>query len=192
MNLRSLPIAASALLFAAVCAPNSHAQAQAAQHPLPAQAQTQTPPPASQQPAAQDSAAPQPPAKKVWNNDDLNGLDPHTGVSTVGKSDPKPANPGTNSAPGRRSHDPQWYKQKISDLQAQLPPLDAQIAELQAAINGKPTGDAKESTRPAGVKFDNWQHELADFQKKRDNIAAQIATLQDQARHDGVPAKDIP
>src|SRR5208282_5524353 len=117
MNLRSLPIAAAALLFAVACAPNAGAQTQAAQSAPPAQAQSappaqaQTPPPAAPQQSTQDSAAPQAPEKKVWNNDDLNGLDRHSGVSTVGKPDRKTASPSQDSAPAPKSHDPQWYKQ---------------------------------------------------------------------------------
>lgn len=121
----------------------------------------------------------------------MKDLDPHAGVSTVGKAD-KSANPGARSATSAQTHTAEYYKDRISKLQAQIPPLDAQITELQSAIDGKPTGDAVKSTRPAGVKFDTWAHELAEFQKKRDDILAQIAVLQDQARHDGVPAKDIP
>jgi peptidoglycan hydrolase CwlO-like protein len=184
MNRRTLPIAAALFIAAAVaCATNAHAQAQ-----------TQTPPPTPAQPAAQDSAAPpatpQPPAKKVWSNDDMKDFDPHSGVSTVGKLNTNPAKSGSRSSSA--IHDPQWYKNKIAQLQAQVPPLEKQIAELQAAIDGKPTGDAAQSTRPSGVKFDSWANELAQFQKKRDDLLAQIAALQDDARHNGVPAKDIP
>lgn len=120
----------------------------------------------------------------------MKDLDPHSGVSTVGTTDPKSARSGTKSTSA--AHDPQWYKNKIAQLQAQIPPLEKQIAELQAAIDGKPTGDAVQSTRPSGLKFDNWTNELAEYQKKRDDLLAQIAALQDEARHNGVPAKDMP
>jgi len=190
MNSRTLPIAAAVLFVAAVIsATNAHAQAA---QPAP---QPQTPAPASAPPPAQDSTAPpatpQPPAKKVWSNEDMKGLDPHAGVSTVGKDD-KPAKPGEKPAANGQTHSAEYYKNKITKLQSQIPPLDAQIAELQSAIDGKPTGDAIKSTRPAGVKFDNWTNELADLQAKRADLLAQITALQDEARHDGIPAKDIP
>jgi hypothetical protein len=191
MNRRTLPVAA-ALFFIAVAACATGARTQTAQPVPPAQAQTPAPAPA--QPAAQDSAAlsatPQPPAKKVWSNEDMKDLDPHAGVSTVGKENAQPARSAAKST--STAHDPQWYKNKIAQLQAQVPPLEKLIAELQAAIDGKPTGDAVQSTRPSGVKFDNWSNELAEYQKKRDGLLAQIAALQDEARHNGVPAKDIP
>jgi len=197
MNLRTLPIAAAiffAAAAAAACATSAHAQAAQSAPPPPAA----TPAPASDaaQPPAQDStappAAPQTPAKKIWSNEDMKDLDPHTGVSTVGKSDSKTAKPSSKPANSGQSHSADYYKQKIAKLQSEIPPLDKQIAELQAAIDGKPTGDAKESTRPAGVKFDSWANELAQFQKKRDDLVAQIAALQDEARHNGVAPKDIP
>jgi hypothetical protein len=86
----------------------------------------------------------------------------------------------------------QWYHDQIAKLQAKLPPLDAQIAQLQAAINGEPTGDAKSSTRPKGVKSGDWREELADARQKRDAIAGKIAALQDEARHVGIPANALP
>jgi hypothetical protein len=195
MNLRTLPIAAAILFAAAVaCATNAHAQD--ARSAPPAQAATPASAPASAQPAAQDTstppATPQTAAKKVWSNEDMKDLDPHSGVSTVGKTDGTSARPAARSASGGQNHSADHYKQKIAKLQSQIPPLDKQIAELQAAIDGKPTGDAKESTRPAGVKFDSWANELAQFKKKRDDLAAQIAALQDEARHNGVAPKDIP
>jgi hypothetical protein len=169
MNRRTLPVAAG-LFFVAVAACATGARAQAAQPAPP--------------------ATPQPPSKKVWSDDDMKDLDPHSGVSTVGKANSNSSRSGAKST--FANHDPQWYKNKIAQLQAQVPPLEKQIAELQAAIDGKPTGDAVQSTRPAGVKFDNWTNELAEYQKKRDGLLAQIAALQDEARHNGVPAKDIP
>ena len=68
----------------------------------------------------------------------------------------------------------------------------AQIAQLQSAIDGKPTGDAKSSQRPRGVKADDWSVEMQELQKKRDGILDQISALKDQARHHGVPANALP
>jgi hypothetical protein len=122
----------------------------------------------------------------------MSSLDPHAGVSTVGNSN---ANSPTSAPKPRatsKNHDPRWYQDQISKLQARIPPLDKQIAELQAALDGKPTGDAKRSTRPTGVKTDDWSRELADLQKKREDTLAQISALQDQARHNGVATNALP
>jgi peptidoglycan hydrolase CwlO-like protein len=117
-------------------------------------------------------------------------MDPHAGVSTVGNTDaPKP---GQKPGPSAKNRDGQWYHDRIAKLQSQIEPLDKQIAEIQATIAGKPTGDGVQSTRPYGVRFDTWQNELAQLNKKRDNLREQIAALQEQARHAGVPTNAIP
>ena len=140
--------------------------------------------------AAQNSASDQSSStqKKVWTNEDFSASDPHSGVSTVGNRS-KPT--VRRTAPTGRNA--KWYHDQIATLQAKLPPLDSQIASLQAAIDGKPAGDAKKSTRPYyGVRADDWSRELAELQKKRDDTLAQIAALQDRARHDGVPSSALP
>jgi hypothetical protein len=180
---RVLPIAAAFIFAAASAAPP---QAQTAQEAQSAQ------PPAPTQSAAQNSAASpnasQPTAKKVWTNEEMSSLDPHAGVSTVGKA----GSTTTKHVTSTTGHDPKWYQDQIAKLQAKIPPLDGQIAELQAALDGKPTGDAKKSTRPTGVKTDDWSVELADLQKKREDTLAQISALQDQARHAGVAPNTLP
>ena len=112
---------------------------------------------------------------------------------------PEPQRPSRRATPVRirarklpPRREAQWYHDQIAKLQAKLPPLDAQIAQLQAAINGEPTGDAKSSTRPKGVKSGDWREELADARQKRDAIAGKIAALQDEARHVGIPANALP
>ena len=117
-------------------------------------------------------------------------MDPHAGVSTVGK--PDAAKPGQKPSSSAKNRDGQWYHDQITKLQSQIESLDKQIAEIQATLDGKPTGDGVRSTRPAGVRFDSWQNELAQLTKKRDNLREQIAALQDQARHVGVPTNIIP
>ena len=66
------------------------------------------------------------------------------------------------------------------------------MAALQAAIDGKPTGDARKSTRPYSVRVDDWSAERDELGKKRDEIAAKISDLQDEARRNGVPANALP
>lgn len=185
MNRWALPFAA-AIVFAAASA--SAARAQCAAPP----AVNPAPAPAAAQDSAANPSTAQPAPKKVWTNEDMNGLDPHAGVSTVGNAPADSSKPGQKRPVNAKNRDAKWYRDQIAKLQAKLPPLDAQIAELQAAIDGKPTGDAIKSTRPRGVKADSWANELADLQKKRDDTVAQIAALQDEARHQGVAANTLP
>lgn len=134
------------------------------------------------------SSSGQTPEKKVWTNEDLSGLDPHAGVSTVGKD----TNNKIKRVVSAKGHDAKWYHGQIAMLQAKIPALDSQIAELQAGIDGTPTGDGKKSVRPYSVKADDWSRELADLQKKREDTLAQIGALQDQARHNGIAANMLP
>jgi len=159
-----------------------------------ARSQNNTPEPSATVPVQTNQAsppvAPQPAAKKVWTNDDLTRLQGNSVISTVGPTS-SAAKPADKSA-AAKNRDAKSYQDQIAKLQAQIPPIDSQIAELQAAIDGKPTGDAKESARPRSVKIDDWSVEMQQFQKKRDDIDARIATLRDEARHHGVADNVLP
>jgi hypothetical protein len=132
----------------------------------------------------------QPAAKKVWTNDDLTDLRANHAISNAAPNagSAKPvAKPATATNKYAKS-----YQDQIAKLEAQIPPLDSQIAELQSAIDGKPTGDAKESTRPRSVKIDDWSTEMQQLQQKRDDVQSRIAALEDQARSHGVAANTLP
>jgi hypothetical protein len=156
------------------------------QNPAPSSSQSASSPPTL---APGDSI----PAKKVWTNDELGGAHNQPAASASQPARNANANPRQKTPAGPKARgDAQWYHDKIADLQAKLPPLDAQIAQLQAAIDGEPTGDAKTSIRPHGVKAGDWRQQQADLQKQRDDIAAKIDALQDEARHVGIPPNAIP
>jgi len=178
----------SALVLCATLAAPSRAQNGSAGSSGPSSG---TPGPAAE-PSSQASstAAVQPTSKKVWTNDDVSDLRDGSAISTFTEPNSKPAK--TGAKPASKGHDAQWYQTQITKLRAQIPPLDTQIAELQAAMEGKPTGDAKESTRPYGVKADQWPVELDQLQKKRNGIEAHISAFEDEARHNGVPPNALP
>jgi hypothetical protein len=131
-------------------------------------------------------------AKKVWTNDDLNGLRGNAPASSAGASNSESAKSTNKPAPAGKNTDAKSYHDQIAKLQAQIPPIDSQIAELQSAIDGKPTGDAKESARPRGVKIDDWSVEMEQLQQKHDDIQTRIDALEDQARHHGVAPNALP
>jgi uncharacterized protein YukE len=140
--------------------------------------------------AATSSPTPaQPAAKKVWTNEDVGGLRENAPISTVGSTDAKPSG---KPSPGAKNKNAKPYQAQIARLEAQIPPLDSQIAELQAAIDGKPTGDEKTSQRPRSVKADDWNVEMQDLKEKRDQIQDQIAALKDEARHQGIAPNTLP
>ncbi len=181
MNYRSLVFLAAALC---VVGTGSAARAQ--------NSSTGTAPPAAGQTAATNSATatPAPPAgKKVWTNDDVSDLRGESVISMVGSSNTRAAD---KPAPNAKNANAKSYQAQIARLESQIPPIDSQIAELQAAIDGKPTGDGKTSQRPRSVKTDDWSVEMQSLQKKRDGIVAQIAALKDQARHQGVTPNALP
>jgi hypothetical protein len=127
-------------------------------------------------------------AKKVWTNEDMGAVHKNSTISTFSATNNKPgsAKPAANSKGGK---DAKQYQNEIIRLQEKLPPLDEQITQLQAALNG----DTVNSTRHVGgAKIDDWHDELVRAQKQRDDIAAKISALQDEARRNGVPENQIP
>lgn len=150
-----------------------------------------TSPFASGQNAAAQNAqvAPAQPAPKVWTNDDVGSLRSESTVSTVGQISGS-KKPRVRSAPvNAKSNQMGSYKSQIAKLQAQLPPIDSQIASLQAALSGNMINEQR---KYSGVKPDDWQAQLAQLQKRRDEIQSQIAKLEDEARHNGVPNNALP
>jgi hypothetical protein len=145
----------------------------------------------SQSTSAPTSSAPESAQRKVWTNEDVPILREDSTISTVGTPRGTPPGAGTRrNTPGRQ--DAKWYVDQITKLQAQLPPINQKIAQLEAGIEGKFTGDSQTSTRPKSVTSGSWQEELAQLQKQRDDIEARISALRDQARHQGVPPNALP
>jgi hypothetical protein len=128
------------------------------------------------------------PAKKVWTNEDMGDVHNHTVLPTFsGTSSKQGGVKSAGSAKGDKGA--KQYQDQILKLQAKLPPLDEQISELQATLNGT----AVNSTRHySGTKIDDWHEELVHLQKQRDDLATKISALQDEARRNGVPPNQIP
>ena len=167
------------LLALAVCVPST-----------PAQDESSAQIGSAQTTGAQTTAAPQVAPKKVWTNSDLQDLRADSPISTVGKQNAAQAARSATRTPAR--NDQQWYSDQIKKLQGQLPPIDQKIAELQAGIDGKFTGDSHSSARPRYAHFGDWKAELAQLQKRRDDIEARIDVLRHQARQAGIPSTLLP
>lgn len=144
--------------------------------------------------AGQNSAysAVQNPPKKVWTNEDISTLGTHPANSTSQPTNTAPSKSGGKTDRVSKGRDAKWYQDQIAKLEAKIPPLDDQISKLQTAIEGKPTGDAKSSTRPHGVRQGDWPTELAELQKLHEGILNKISALQDEARHKGIPPNVLP
>lgn len=186
-----------ALLTLALCAT---AQAQSSAPATSAQASSATPATPNPSPAANSSApapaataAPAAPAKKVWTNEDMGDLRSGSSISTFQNKGVNQAKAPRKPAPSGKNGNANWYRAQITKLQAQIPPLDAKIAQLQSAIAGHSVNDPKTSSRPyGGVKPGDWQMQVNQYQQDREALLAKISALQDEARHAGVAENDIP
>jgi hypothetical protein len=196
MNRRTLLFVGALAVAAAVSVPGlARAQGSAAGQTAPAgnAAAPATPAQADTATAANTNATTSTttttaPAKKVWTNEDMRDVHRNDAISTFSSTSNKPANakPAANAKGGKNA---KQYQTEITRLQEKLPPLDEQIAQLQAALNG----DTVNSTRHVGgAKIDDWHDELVRAQQQREDIVAKISALQDEARRNGVPPNQIP
>lgn len=183
--MRSTLLFATTLIFAAAGATTVRAQNN--QPAPPPASSAATPAQATEPNSASSAPAAQTPEKKVWTNEDVGDLRTNSTISTFQPTAAKPAKPGPKP-PTASADDIRRYHDQIAKLEAQVPPLDDQIAKLHAALNG----ETVDETRHMGVSIDDWRDQMARLQKKRDDILAKISTLQDQARHKGVPPNAIP
>jgi uncharacterized protein YukE len=126
--------------------------------------------------------------KKVWTNEDMGDVHNHTVLPAFSGTSSKPgsAKPSGSAKGGK---DAKQYQDQILKLQSKLPPLDEQISELQATLNGNTVNSTRHYS---GTKLDDWHQELVHLQKQRDDIVAKISALQDEARRNGVPPNQIP
>jgi hypothetical protein len=205
MNHRTLAIFGALVFAAALAAPARAQDAQPAQPGQPA-AQPTAPVQAPAQPA-QDSSAngsssnaspangavpAQPtktPPKHVWTNDDMSEVHSDSAISTVGSNKSGASRTRAKAANAPSSKTAQYYHNQITKLEAQIPPIDQKISDLQAAIEGKSVSQARTY---GWSKPGDWKQALEDLQKQRDDINSKIAALQDQARHAGVPENQVP
>jgi uncharacterized protein YukE len=196
MNRRTLLVVAGLAVAAAVSVPRvASAQGSAAGQTAPAgdaAAPAAAPAPSNASAAANpngtsSATTASAPAKKVWTNEDMGDVHKNSVISTFSATSSKPGN--AKAAGNAKGGNAKQYQDQITKLEAKLPPLDEQIAELQATLNGT----AVNSTRHySGTKIDDWHEELVQLQKQRDDISAKIGALQDEARRNGVPANQIP
>jgi hypothetical protein len=158
-----------------------------------ATASTQPPQAPASQPASgqtsQTPQAPQAPQKKVWTNENLGGS--HSSNDSAAQPAWNSGSGESSGAPARpRSRkDAKWYRDQIAKLQAQLPPLDKSIVQLQAALEGK---TLNEPLHYGGNRIGDWKEQLQQLQAKRQDIAEKITALEDEARHNGVATNALP
>jgi hypothetical protein len=143
-----------------------------------AQASSQTAAPTEKKdsPAAKPEQKP----KKVWTNDDMADLHANSTVSVVGNRNKNPQQTYYPPA-GQTDYYVKMYRQQIDQLQARVDGIDKQIANLQDAKNGK-TVDSSRTYDPWGGKQGDWNSQIDQLQKSRENILQQIDSLESQIR----------
>lgn len=134
----------------------------------------------------------QPAAKKVWTNSDLQDLRANSPISTIGKPNSPQASTYGARGTSYAAKNQQWYAGQITGLEAQLSQLDKKIADLQAGVSGKFTGNSQTSSRPVGVWLGDWNSELSTLQKRRTDLEARIETLRAQAHQAGISPNSLP
>jgi hypothetical protein len=164
----------AAHLFTFAAASAIHAQSA----PAPAQASVST----------QSQSQSQTPQKKVWTNDNLGGSHSQADDSSA-TAQPASNSDSTAPAKSKSKRDAKWYHDQIAKLQAQIPPLDKSIAELQAALDGK---TLNEPLHYGGNRIGGWKEQLQQLQTKRQDTLDKITALEDEARHNGVATNALP
>lgn len=121
--------------------------------------------------------------KKVWTNDDMNNLDRHGDVSVVGKrqSSQNSGNGHYSPPPGQSEIAVKYYRQQIDALQQQSDAIDKQISNLQDAKNGKSV-DSTRTYNPWGGVQGDWNAQIAQLQKNKDDIQKRIDSIEEQIR----------
>jgi hypothetical protein len=136
--------------------------------------------------------APPPATKKVWDNDDLEGLRTTSVISVAGTTRPS----GPQNQSGKSSTDEQAkakrYRQQLQPLYAQLPKIDAEIAKMKSFEDGSYKAPASSGLPAynAGRPL-NPPDRINQLQKQRSEVVARIGDIEDQARHEGVLPGDL-
>jgi len=153
--------------------------------------QNPSPTPAASPAQPVDGTAPAPPAdpkkaKRVWTNDDVNGLSGP--VSVVGNS----KNPGKAGAGGKA--DGQYIastKKELAKLQTQLDDTDKQLADLKDFSQGKAPATSGGYTINKGYNRTPVDQQITSLEAKKQELQDKIGALFDEARKKGVQPGDL-
>ncbi|HKN74603.1 MAG TPA: hypothetical protein VJW94_05470 [Candidatus Acidoferrum sp.] len=161
-----------------------------AQSPAPSTPQNSTAASATSPALPPDATAPAPTeikkSKKVWTNDDVNGLSGP--VSVVGNS----KNPG-KSSPGAKA-DPQFIantRKELAKLQLQLDDTDKQLSDLKDFTEGKAPATSGGYQINKGYNREPVDQQITGLQDKKKQLQDKIDALFDEARKKGVQPGDL-
>lgn len=144
-------------------------------------------PAASPAPPADPAAADPKKAKRVWTNDDVNGLSGP--VSVVGNS----KNLGKGGAGGKTA-DGQYIantKKELAKLESQLDDTDKQLADLKDFSEGKAPTTSSGYQINKGYNRTPVDQQITSLEAKKQQLQEKIGALLDEARKKGVQPGDL-
>jgi multidrug efflux pump subunit AcrB len=151
--------------------------------PAPAASPTNAPAQAATATAAADAKK----TKKVWTNDDVNGLSGP--VSVVGNS----KNPGKTGVAGTKA-DPQYIantRKELAKLQSQMDDTNKQLADLTTFSEGKAAATSSGYQINKGYNREPVDQQITGLQAKKKELQGKIDALVDEARKKGVEPGDL-
>ncbi len=133
--------------------------------------------------------------KKVWTNDDMDQLRAQGLISITGPEVQETATQATAAASepaapaySSRLDDPEWYKEKAADLQAELDKREADLVVEQTAL-----AQAKDRITQPGLAMDKPnvgvtpEAALIILQAQVDEVQDALDELSDLARQNNIP-----
>jgi len=161
-----------------------------AQSPAPAASQSSSPAPATSPAQPQDGTAPAPAeakkTKKIWTNDDVNGL--NGPVSVVGNSK------NLGKAGSDTQADGQYLantRKELAKLQSQLDDTNKQLADLKDFSEGKAPATSSGYPINKGYNRVPVDQQITSLEAKQKQLLGKIDALFDEARKKGVQPGDL-
>jgi peptidoglycan hydrolase CwlO-like protein len=160
------------------------------QNPAPSTSQSSSPAPAASPASPQDGTAPAPAdakkPKKVWTNEDVNGLNGPVSVvgnsKNLGKGGPESKADGQYMANARK---------ELAKLQSQLDDTDKQLADLKDFSEGKTPATSGGYEINKGYNRVPVDQQITNLQAKKKQLQEKIGALLDEARKKGVEPGDL-
>jgi hypothetical protein len=135
-------------------------------------------------------------AKKVWTNEDLERLREGSPISVMGGAAAKGAGAEAagggekaeaGGAPYIKAKDPQWYRQRMGSLRAELEKIESEISHLRKFVENPYTGQAGLSVNQENGRLSP-ANQIELLERRRNEVRRQMDDLEDEARRNGIPS----
>ena len=140
--------------------------------------------------SAAGQTAPSTSARHVWTNDDLAALRDKAGISILGEPPAQAAGKHEDSkvtagAERQREEKAQRFRRQLQPLYAELPRIDAEIAEMRRFQDGSYRMTGFWPLRFSGMPL-NPADRSAQLEAREREVRSRISDLEDEARHAGI------